>query len=95
MRGKLPPFSALCGRYEQSDIADQPVTVSLRSPPSTGEGAAILSYLRAFGHDAHSPAELLQAIDALTDEEELAAFRCHEGVAVSHASDGWWVLFTE
>jgi site-specific recombinase XerD len=38
--------------------------------------------------------DLIAAFQCLSHEEELAAFRCVEGVAVSHASDGWWLLFS-
>lgn len=36
--------------------------------------------------------DVLIALNQLADEEEIAARPCKEGVAISHASDGWWLL---
>jgi len=39
--------------------------------------------------------DVLDAIETCPEEEELSAYRCREGVAVAHASDGWWLLLPE
>jgi hypothetical protein len=53
----------------------------------------VLDYLRGLGRPVHSLDDLLTINDD-PDEEELHAFRVHEGVAVSVASDGAWALYT-
>lgn len=55
----------------------------------------VLTYLAHFGSSPTTLAQLVQAIGDLRDEDDLSAFRCAEGVAVTSASDGWWVLFQE
>lgn len=55
----------------------------------------MLSYLSEFAAPVASLLDLYAAVCSLPDEEELSAFRCREGVAISHASDGWWILFTD
>lgn len=57
------------------------------------EGARLLAYLRDAGCNFLSSAGLLDAVGSLANDEEIAAHRCLEGVAISHASDGWWLLF--
>lgn len=55
----------------------------------------VLAYLAGLGLSPTTLSDLLRSIDELEDEEDLSAIRCAEGVAVTSASDGWWVLFTE
>lgn len=56
------------------------------------EEARLFAYLRGAGCRDLSLAALADAINSLVEEEEISAHRCIEGVAVSHASDGWWLL---
>lgn len=55
----------------------------------------MLRYLRALGVQPKTASDLFHHIRALEDEEELSAFQCQEGVAVTQASEGWWLLFVE
>ncbi len=55
--------------------------------------ARLIQYLKANEHVIQTPDDVHTAILAEAAEEELTAIRCVEGVAVSHASDGWWLLF--
>lgn len=73
--------------YETHRLGDRASDASLAQ--------LVLTYLADFGLSPTSLSGLLQAIDSLEDEEDLSAIRCAEGVAVTSASDGWWVLFTE
>lgn len=86
----LPGFKELRSAY--GGLADHPATTIVGA---TREAAAVLKYLRGFGATVRTVGDLHDAINALADEEELAAFRCREGIAVSHASDGWWLLFVD
>ncbi len=96
MMTALESFQAVANRY-CLDPEDEPeaTTVSMEACLRTGaDPRDIIRYLANLGVQVKRPADLLQ-INQLADEEELSAFRCLEGVAVSHASDGWFVLFTE
>lgn len=91
----LESFQAVANRYGL-DPEDEPdaTTVSLESCLRTGaDPRDIIRYLAGLGVRVRTPEDLL-LINQLTDEEELSAFRCLEGVPVSHASDNWFVLFT-
>lgn len=56
------------------------------------ETEALLSYLELRSASHVSPAAIRAAIASASAEDELASFNCKEGIAVSHASDGWWLL---
>lgn len=58
-----------------------------------GEAFRIMSHLLERRSMLESVDDLLEAIQSSSDEE-LAAFGCREGVAVSHSSDGWWLLLS-
>lgn len=91
----LPTFTGLRRRFADGQDVAGHRTVSLASRVSPGsEAHRVLSYLAAQGCRVRTPDELLAAIDSLQDEEELSAVRCRDGIAVGHASDGWWLLFT-
>ena len=85
-------FTDLVRRYDPAATDDLPVRrTSLRTALDSGEDAmGILQYLAGLGLVIQSLPDLL-AINDVEDEEELSAF---EGVAVSMASDGAWILFT-
>ena len=53
----------------------------------------LIEYLNRLGSNIVTAGDVLSAIEADPTEEELSAYRCAEGVAVSHATDGWWLLF--
>lgn len=53
----------------------------------------LFEYLRNLGFSITSADDVPGAIEADPSEEELSAYRCAEGIAVAHASDGWWLLF--
>ena len=89
----LPTYQDLRLLYDDPNDSDAStsLTVALR----TGEDPLqLLAYLRGLGHRVTNLPELLGAVRDLDGEEELAAFHCQEGVAVSVASDGRWLLFT-
>jgi len=87
-----PTFRDVCRRYP---AADGSAAISVRLDQASGDSEAgrVLQYLGSFGLRVTNLNELFEAISRLDEEEELSAFRCREGVAVSHASDGWWILF--
>jgi len=89
-----PSFSDLYQRYAFNDVSLSTV-VRFDEADQCREAQNLVRYLNSFGFRISTTADLFDAIQALEGEEELAAFRCHEGVAVSHASDGWWILFEE
>lgn len=57
-----------------------------------GEADRILNYLRHRGATIRVIADIPDALAAIPDEEELSAHACVEGIAITHASDGWWLL---
>jgi hypothetical protein len=91
--GKVEPphFSALRAEYGSTNQVRTSLADALQS--AAGEPRSLLDYLKRLGVVPATLEELLDGINHLPGEEELAAFRCQEGVAVSHASDGWWLLF--
>jgi hypothetical protein len=77
-------------------LPDCPLTVvrlAETRPDGTSEASRILAYLAGLGHPVRRLSDLVRTLDALPDEEELSAHRVREGVLVSHASDGWFILF--
>ena len=55
----------------------------------------LVRYLQQQGACIQTSEDVLDAIATCPEEEELSAYRCREGVAVAHASDGWWLLLPE
>ncbi|MBX9803915.1 MAG: hypothetical protein K2Y04_14285 [Caulobacteraceae bacterium] len=70
-------------------------TCTLDGAAPGSEGEKVLRYLETLGFQPKTNSDIFHHIRALEDEEELSAFQCQEGVAVTHASDGWWLLFVE
>jgi len=97
LRNDLPAFADLRRRFiNLDDDAPKAEVVQLQSAfTGSGEPAEVLQYLGSFGFVVGNLEDLLAGINGLEGEEELAAFRCREGVAVSHGSDGWWLLFVD
>ena len=90
----LPTFNTL--RAEFGDAADDALTISLAQAQRDGsDPRSVLGYLAGLGRPVVALPDLLAAIMQLEEEEELGAFACVEGVAVSVASDGAWLLYTE
>lgn len=58
-----------------------------------GEQFNIVNYLTHMRQKIHCIEDVLSEIRSYYDDE-LAAFWCREGVAVSHTSDGWWLLLS-
>lgn len=56
------------------------------------ETRRIIDYLSGLGFHVSTSSDIFDAIMNLEGEEELAAFHCADGVAISNASDGWWLL---
>ncbi|KQM88534.1 hypothetical protein ASE67_01940 [Sphingomonas sp. Leaf23] len=54
----------------------------------------IIDYLSELGFHVSTSSDIFDAIKNLEGEEELAAFHCVDGVAISNASDGWWLLIS-
>lgn len=57
------------------------------------EAKRLIKYLQNLGFAITTADDVRGAIEADRSEAELSAHRCVEGVAVAHASDGWWLLF--
>ena len=92
----LPSFAELRRRYTEPDTEDEePPSVSVSAALRTGDPWRVLDYLRGLNVHVTSLADLEAGVNTLADDEELAAFRCQEGVALSAASDGRWLLFTD
>lgn len=95
----LPAFADLRRRFapleEGDDESALVMITSLEAALTEGhDPMRVLSYLHGLGVAVATLDDLHDGINHLPDEEELAAFRCREGVAISHASDNLWVLFT-
>lgn len=88
-------FIDLVRRYAPATTDDSHVRrTSLRTALDGGEDPLQrLQYLAGLGLVIRTLPDLL-AINDLENEEELSAFKVQEGVAVSAASDGVWVLFS-
>jgi hypothetical protein len=87
-------LAALLRRYsgDQDEALDVP-RISLAEALRTGDDPLhILPYLAGLGLEIRKLDDLL-LIDGDDTEEELHAFRVAEGVAISIASDGLWMLF--
>lgn len=87
----LPPFSQLVRTYgdDVADTAEVCLTDALRSGD---DPMAVIHYFGTLGLSVTCLDDLL-AINEAQGEEELAAFRVAEGVAVSIASHRAWVLY--
>ena len=88
------PLADLLRRY--SDDPDEPpdaLRVSFAEALRRGDDPLhILPYLAGLGLAVHALDDLLKVNEDDT-EEELHCYRVAEGVAVSVASDGLWLLF--
>lgn len=88
------PFAALLRRY--CDDPDEPPDVprvSFAEALRQGDDRLhILPYLAGLGLAIHALDDLL-GVNEDDTEEELHCFRVAEGVAVTIASDGLWLLF--
>lgn len=93
MENKPPTFAALASRFAEPGEAVQVDRAAFTSAGECAAAANILRYVAELGSPVRSLDDLPDAIAALEDEE-LSAFNCREGVAVSHASQNSWVLFT-
>lgn len=90
----LETFAELVSQYaHQADDLGPVVRISLHNALESGEDPlGILQYLTAQGLRVRILSDLLR-INVVDDEEELSAFEVQEGVAISTASDGVWILF--
>lgn len=96
MEDECPPtFAELRRRYQALPSASAR-TIALSSALQAGDDPLhVLSYIGSLGVRAQTLQQLHSGINGLTGEEELSAFKCQEGVAVSVASNDEWILFTE
>ena len=89
-----PPFADLARRAAYPDDPPAPAVLSLSAIiAGDADPWGLLSYLVNLGRPVATLDDLFAAIGGLEDEDELGAFRCAEGVAVSQASDARWLLF--
>ena len=91
-----PPetLAALLRRYSHDDDPVEVPRVSFADALRRGDDPLhVLPYLAGLGHTVGSLEQLLLVVNADETEEELHCFRVAEGVAVSMASDGLWLLF--
>lgn len=79
----LPGFAELCYRDE---------SLQLDPEESVREIKKLVNYLRQLGLVVSNEKEVLVALTKLADEDEISVRPCREGVAISHASNGWWLL---
>lgn len=89
------PLSRLLQRFgvAESPQGEDVVSVSLGLALATGsDPLRILDYLAGIGIVVSTLEDLLRVND-VADEEELSAHRVTEGIAISVASQGEWVLF--
>ena len=89
------PLSALLCRY--SDPNDVPFTITnvrfAEALAGAGDPFDVLHYLIGLGIVVRTLDDLMR-INTDLDEEEVHSFRVEEGVAVTIASHGGWLLFT-
>lgn len=86
----LPTFAELCAR----DGDNPGPVISFCAALEAGDDPLhVLPYLAGLGLPVRQLDDLL-VLNTAADEEEMHAWRCREGIAVSIASDGLWLLFT-
>lgn len=97
MTSALPTLAEVRARFiaPDDDPPSAPEVCTLAGAAPGSEGERVLRYLDALGVRPKTTSDVFRQIHALEDEEELAAFECQEGVAVTQASEGWWLLFVE
>jgi hypothetical protein len=92
---RCPSFAQLRKHYQVLPASPAAI-VSLSDARRAGDDPLhILSYTARLGVKIETLEQLLTGINSLENEEELSAFQCREGVAVSVASDDEWILFTD
>ena len=95
MSDTLEPLEALLQRYKHYE--EEPSEVHRASLAEVLDGGSdplnVVEYLTGLGIAVRELDDLMK-INNDQSEEELHSFRVREGVAVSVASDGAWVLFT-
>ena len=92
----LPTFAELRRRFGgEESTHGEACTVSMSAALQLGDPWSVLTYLRDLDRPVNCLSDLESAVNGLEDEKELAAFWCVEGVALSAASDGRWLLFTQ
>lgn len=93
----LPSLAEVRARFVAPDDDPPPAleVSTLTSAAPGSEADRVLGYLSSLGIHPRTPRDLFRQIHTLEDEEELTAFECQEGVAVTQASEGWWLLFVE
>jgi hypothetical protein len=90
----IPSFADLVARYAGEEF-DPPETETVSLSASLANGhdpRRLVAYLGDLGIAVAALDDLLK-INDVADEEELFAFPVLEGIALSIASDGAWVLF--
>lgn len=81
---QIPQFSELCRRWGGPKLVGS---------EQIDEMTRIVAYLRHQGSMVSEAADVFDAVQSLREEGELSSHHCVEGIAVSHASEGWWLLF--
>lgn len=92
----IPSFDELVTAYNRDPDAP-PVTeiISLTTALVAGDDPwRLISYLSGIGIFVKTLDDLL-AVNGDATEEELHAWPCREGIALSIASEGAWILFVE
>jgi hypothetical protein len=92
---RAEPFSNLLRRFGVADSLEdaEVIRVSFASAFDTyNDPFGILGYLAGIGIVVRSLDDLMQ-VNGIADEEDLSAYRVAEGVAVTVASQGDWILF--
>lgn len=93
--GSVLPFANLRASLDGPDVDEADTTfVSLADCQATGRDPhSLLAYITSLVGRKISSLNDLMAVSALDDEEEIGAFEVQEGVAISIASHGVWVVF--
>ena len=88
------PLAALLARLGRPASPASIPRVSLSAALAAGDDSwRVLSYLSGCGHAIASLDDLL-AVNDDPEEDEIGAHAVEEGVALSRASDGFWLVFT-
>ena len=94
MTENVEPLAALLSRHHYDEEPMEVHRASLAEALRGGnDPLKVVEYLAGLGIVVRGLDDLLKINDDAS-EEELHSFRVQEGVAVSIASDGAWVLFT-
>jgi hypothetical protein len=92
----LESYQTVVARYCEPDDRAVTTKVSMGHCLRTGaDPRRLFQYIESIAGFRVSKLDDLMWLNRLPEEEELTCTRCREGLLISHARDGWFLLVTE